>query len=156
MPSSEEWVPALQVVQVMAAYALLYLPCSQAAHELWPVEVCAFPGVQAIHSMAPVAVAALPALHVTHADDFRVFVYEPLLHAAQMLARGPDAWPGSQSVQLTESASEAVPELQALHVVALLTTFVLDPAGHARQAPSIAVGAYRPMVQPSHEDWLNM
>ena len=80
-----------QVVQVMAAYALLYLPCSQAAHELWPVAVCAFPGVQAVHSMAPVAVAALPALHAIHADAFRVFVYEPLLHAAQMLARGPDA-----------------------------------------------------------------
>ena len=136
----------------MAACALLYLPCSQGVHALWPVELCAFPGTQAVQFVAPVALVILPALHATHVGDLLASAYDPLAHAVQSPARGPEAEPGLQSVQLTERALEAVPEAQALHVVALFTALVFDPAGHARQASSIAVGAYRPKVQPSHED----
>ena len=89
--SSDECVPALQVEQIMAACALLYLPCWQAGHVLWPVEPCDVPGAQAVQATAAVAAATLPALHATHAGALGVGACEPLAHAVQLPAPGREA-----------------------------------------------------------------
>jgi hypothetical protein len=114
----DEYLPALQAVQLMAACALLNLPCSQGVHAVWPVELCDVPGGQMVQFVAPVSVFIFPALHATHADNPYTEAYDPWSHAVQLLARGPEAEPGLQSVQSTERALEAVPEAQGVQEVA--------------------------------------
>ena len=135
----------------MAARILLYLPCSQAMHALWPVELCDVPGGQVVQFVAPVTATTRPALHATHVDDASIGAYEPSAHVVQLLTRGPEAEPGLQSVQLTERVLEAVPEAQGVQEVAPVSLPVKCPAKHSMQASLTAVGAYRPCAHASHD-----